>query len=201
MKRGFLFLIVFVLLFSLCVFSVSAESFSRYQVLGSGGSEWNNHFGTDLDFYLIYCPSFVTGFYSSASNDYDLLVVPHDNSLNEVYTVRFVNNGTSSVHIVFNESRNYNLSSYDILIYPNSYVDVSSVWVVDYGVTSIFRFNSVELSDDSYSVWNASSLISNVGNMFNSIYNSAIFPLLLIGVCISLGFVAIRYVRKVMWGN
>lgn len=51
-----------------------------------------------------------------------------------------------------------------------------------------------------------SSLITLVGNFVTAIFGSegALAPLkelLLIGVTVSLGFVAVKFIRKIMWGN
>lgn len=56
--------------------------------------------------------------------------------------------------------------------------------------------------NDSFSVFDSSHLIGIIGNIGTLIFSSPILIVLFfVGVTCSLGFVAIRVIRKVMWGN
>lgn len=92
-----------------------------------------------------------------------------------------------------------------VVIYSGSSVDIS----FDRGNSgdsanySVIFIDSVRVTSSSFSVYDGTGIIHNISSVFGMIFNSStiLLPLFLIGVTVSLGIVAVRFIRKVMWGN
>lgn len=191
----------------LCIFPLVLVSFADGGSLNLVNSNFSSLTSTtDLDCYLVYTSfdysenyfqtySYNSGYVLRVSGNHDLpfdCVVRFSNSSSVSYTINFDSLGSR-----------YSYSINHVTVDPGSVVDVAIHSYGDSGESWIGYISSITSSSYAgFSVFNASALISNVGNMFGFIANNNyLLPLLLIGVTISLGFVSVRFIRKVMWGN
>lgn len=199
MKRVFIILFSIVLTLPLCVVCFADGGFVSIPV--TTDSYFESYFNvSDVSMEVVYTSASIsTVFFNSNSGN-----VLRGNADFPIYgTLRFINEGSDT--LILSVHYTYITDHYStVTVYPNSYVDLSfgSDGYEGVGTHPFLVFDSVTVTDDGYSVFNGSFLISNLSDMWSFVKNnSTLLGLLLIGVTLSLGFVAVKFIRRVMWGN
>lgn len=165
-------------------------------------SNFNADYNSDfVDIRLIYRSTSHNNFFSYSNNvftDGD-----HDPNVPDTFTIRFVNDDNYSYLVTLSSLSYFDtvFSNQRFVVPSGGYFDVTLTVDGDITTNGICGISSVERVDYSYSFWDSSSIILNIKNMFSFVSGSSIFSLFLVGVVISLGLVACRFIRKVMWSR
>lgn len=122
------------------------------------------------------------------------------------FTVNFANDYTGNTEVTLYNTTDYIitltlLNESEPVVIPNKGTATISFYNSHDTSAMSQEIRSVQLEEKPYTVWDALPLISVIGGFFSFISGSALLPLFLVGVAVSLGLIAVKVMRRCMWKN